>query len=101
MFKLWTKALAEALRPACDVPAVEICNSRTSRFQNQGNAKSKAMHITEVILRRPCENTNSLPFLEETIGCSILFNKAAETKANAGVCTVDGEGSRGVRTRWF
>src|SRR5215468_10508409 len=99
MFKLWTKALAEALRPACDVPAVEISGSRTSRFQNQGNAKSKATHITEVIRRRPCENTNSLPFLDETIGCSIFFNKAAETEANARICIVDGESSRRVRTR--
>jgi hypothetical protein len=57
MFRLWTKALAEALRPAWDVPAVEISGSSIARFQNQGNAKQCASHVTEVIRLRPCENT--------------------------------------------
>src|SRR5215831_10408864 len=97
MFKLWTKALAEALRPACDVPAVEISGSRTSRFQAQGNAKSKAAHITEVIRAQACENTDSSPVLDESIGRFLFFNKAAKGEANSGLCALDGTRSRRVQ----
>src|SRR5215470_5607106 len=101
MFKLWTKALAEALRPACDVPAVEISGSRTSRFQAQGNAKSKAAHITEVIRASACENTDASPLLDESIGRSFFFNKAAKDEANSGLCSLDGARSRRVRACQF
>jgi hypothetical protein len=90
MFKLWTKALAEALRPAADVPAVEINGSRTSQFQSQGNAKSKAAHITEVIHTPPCENRNSLLVLDKLLARSAFFKKDAKAQANSGFCPVDG-----------
>lgn len=78
MFKLWTKALADALRPAGDVPAVEIKGSRISRFQSQGNAKSKVAHITEVIHTPPCENRNALLLLDKLLARSACFKKNAE-----------------------
>jgi hypothetical protein len=78
MFKLWTKALAEALRPAADVPAVEIFCSRTSRFQSQGNAKSKPAHITEVIHTPPCENRSSLLLPDKPLARSVFFKEHAE-----------------------
>jgi hypothetical protein len=90
MFKLWTKALAEALRPAADVPAVEINGSRTFRFQSQGNAKSKAAHITEVIHTPPCENRNSLLVLDKLLARSAFFKKDAKAQANSGLCSMDG-----------
>lgn len=78
MFKLWTKALADALRPAGDVPAVEISGSRTSRFLGQGNAKSKAAHITEVIPTPPCENRSSPLLPDKLLARSVLFKEHAE-----------------------
>jgi hypothetical protein len=89
MFKLWTKALAEALRPAGDVPALEIWGSRTSRFQAQGNAKSKPVHITEVIHTATCENRNSLLVLDKLLARSSFFKKAAKAQANSGLCSMD------------
>jgi hypothetical protein len=89
MFKLWTKALADALRPAGDVPAVEIRGSRISRFLGQGNAKSKPAHITEVIHTPPCENRNSLLVLDKILARSVFFKKDAKAQANSGLCPVD------------
>jgi hypothetical protein len=96
MFKLWTKALAEALRPAADVPAVEISGSRTSRFQSQGNAKSKAAHITEVIHTPTCENRNSLLILDKLLARSPFFKKDAKAQANSRLYALDAPRSRGV-----
>jgi hypothetical protein len=89
MFKLWTKALAEALRPAADVPAVEIIGSRTSRFLGQGNAKSKVAHITEVIHTPTCENRNSLLFLDKLLARFACFKENAKAQANSGLCPMD------------
>lgn len=85
MLRLWTKAPADAPRLAGDVPAVEIKNSRNSRFQSQGNAKDSGVHVTEVITWQPCENNPVVIGWCRGLSSQILAEKPRKTFPTVGL----------------